>query len=118
MRWIYETDGPGGVFHMDGNDKSKRWGLSIHGCVECFSRKISYSRVATNNNDPIIIANYYLAYISRRKFCCRVLRMDRGNQNIYCENLQVFSQETQKVLICSICEKSENRSILVKIEEV
>ena len=27
-RWIYETDGPGDVFHMDGNDKLKRWGFA------------------------------------------------------------------------------------------
>ena len=26
-RWIYETDGPGDVFHMDGNDKLKRRGF-------------------------------------------------------------------------------------------
>ena len=28
MCWIYETDGPGDVFHMDGNDKLKRWGFA------------------------------------------------------------------------------------------
>ena len=26
--WIYETDGSGDVFHMDGNDKLKRWGFA------------------------------------------------------------------------------------------
>ena len=26
-RQIYEIDGPGDVFHMDGNDKLKRWGF-------------------------------------------------------------------------------------------
>ena len=27
-RRIYETDGPGDVFHKDGNDKLKRWGFA------------------------------------------------------------------------------------------
>ena len=26
--WIYETHGPGDVFHMDGNGKLKRWGFA------------------------------------------------------------------------------------------
>ena len=87
---IYETDGPGDVFHVDGNDKLKRWGFAIHGCIDGFSRKILRLRVATTNMDPIVISNYYLDFMSRSKFCPNVLRMDRGNENICCEDLQVF----------------------------
>ena len=71
--WIYEIDGAGHVFHMDVNNKLKRLGFAIHGCIDC-----------------IAIANYYLDFISRSKFCPKVVRMDRGNENIYCEDLQVF----------------------------
>ena len=78
---ISETDGPGDVFHMDGNDKLKWWGLTIHACIDGFSRKI-WLRVATTNSDPIVIANYYLDFITRSKFCPKVLRMHRGNENI------------------------------------
>ena len=38
-RRVYETDGPGHIYHLDGNDKLKPWGLCIHGCVDGFSRK-------------------------------------------------------------------------------
>ena len=89
-RRIYEIDGPGDVFYMDGNDKLKWWGFAIHGCMDGFSRKILWLRVATTNSDPIAMANYYSDFISRSKFCPKVLRMDRGNENIYCEDLQVF----------------------------
>ena len=84
-RRIYETDGPGDVFHMDGNDKQ----FAIHGCINGFSRKICL-RVATTNSDPTVIANYFLDFISRSKFCPKVLRMDSGNENMYYEDLQVF----------------------------
>ena len=40
-RRVYKTNGPGHVFHIDGNDKLKRWGFAIHGCMDGFSRKLS-----------------------------------------------------------------------------
>ena len=55
-----------------------------------FSRTILWLRVATTNSDPIAIVSYYLDFISRSKFCPTVLRIDRGNENIYCEDLQIF----------------------------
>ena len=84
-RQIYETAGPGDVFHMDGNDKLKRRGFAIHGCIDGFSRKILWLRVVTTNSEPNVIANYYLDFISRSKFCPNVLGMDCGNENIYCD---------------------------------
>ena len=79
-RQIYKTDGPGEVYHIDGNDKLKRWGFAIHGCVDGFNLKIMWFVVATSNNDPL----------HKHGFCPKLLRMDRGNENIYCEDLQVF----------------------------
>ena len=46
--------------------------------------------VCVSNSDPIIVANHYLKCIETHKFCPRILRMDKGNENIYCEDLQVF----------------------------
>ena len=39
-RRTYETNGPFDVFHIDGNDKLKRFGFAIHGCIDGFSRKL------------------------------------------------------------------------------
>lgn len=89
-RRTYWSLGPGNVYHLDGNDKLKRWGFCIHGFVDGFSRKFLWLVVASSNNDPLIIGNYYLQCISHYKFCPRLLRMDRGRENIYCEDLQVF----------------------------
>ena len=89
-RRIYETYGPGDIFHLDGNDKLKRWGFAIHGCVDEFSRKLLWLVVCTTNNDPLVVGNFFLNCVKRYQFVPRLLRMDAGNENIYCEDLQVF----------------------------
>ena len=35
----YYTDGPGDVYHIDGNDKLKKWGFAIQGGIDGFSQK-------------------------------------------------------------------------------
>lgn len=33
-RRIYQTNGPMDILHIDGNDKLKRFGFPIHGCID------------------------------------------------------------------------------------
>ena len=40
QRRKYESAGPNAVWHMDGHDKLKPFGISIHGCIDGFSRNI------------------------------------------------------------------------------
>ena len=89
-RRVYETFGPNDVYHIDGNDKLKIWGFCIHGCVDGFSRKLLWLKVATTNNDPLVIANYYLQHIKTHKIVPNLIRMDKGSENIYCDDLQAF----------------------------
>ena len=89
-RRIYDNNGPADVYHIDGNDKLKKWVFAIHGCIDRFSRNILWLHVSTSNNDPLIIAYFCLSCISKYKMSPRTLRMDRGNENIYCEDLQGF----------------------------
>ena len=51
-RRVYESCGPLNTFHIDGNDKLKRSGFPIHGCIDGFSRKLMWLVVSTSNNDP------------------------------------------------------------------
>ena len=39
-RRTYETNGPFDVFHIDGNDKLKWFGFTIHRSIDGFSRKL------------------------------------------------------------------------------
>ena len=51
-RRVYESCGPMNTFQIGGNDKLKRSGFPIHGCIDGFSRKPMWLVVSTSNNDP------------------------------------------------------------------
>ena len=59
-RRIYRCPGPSGTWHIDGYDKMKPFGFCISGCVDSYSRRIMLLEVASSNNDPKIIAGYFL----------------------------------------------------------
>ena len=88
-RRMYESLGPGHIYHLDDNDKLKRWGLCIHGCVDWFSRKILWLIASSTINDPIVIGNCFLQCI-KKKIVPVVLRMHKVRENIFCEDLQLF----------------------------
>jgi len=87
-RRVYESNGPWDIMHIDGNDKIKRFGFAIHGCIDGFSRKLMWLNVSVTNNDPLVIGNYYLNCIKRYKKVPSLLRMDKGTENVFCRDLQ------------------------------
>ena len=85
-----ETNGPFDVFHIDGNEKLKRFGFAIHGCIDGFSRKLIWIFVSTTNNDPLVVANLYLKAITNLGRAPNTLQMDLGTESVYCEEFLVF----------------------------
>ena len=98
-RRIYFSNGPFHMIHIDGHDKLKKWGFAIHGGIDGFSRKILWLKVATTNNDPIVVANYFFEFLKTYKTAPTLLRFDRGRENIYCEDMQTFSTKRQRSFI-------------------
>ncbi|XP_066913459.1 uncharacterized protein [Clytia hemisphaerica] len=78
-RRTYVCKGPNELWHMDGYDKLKPYGFAIHGCIDGFSRKILWLNVNSTNNDPAIIAKYYLNFVSQTN--ARRIRADCGTEN-------------------------------------
>ncbi|XP_050960119.1 uncharacterized protein LOC127161396 [Labeo rohita] len=76
----YFTAGPNQVWHIDGYDKLKPFGVAISGCIDGFSRKVMWLRSGSSNNDPGIIAYYYMKCVSEfgAPAC---LRTDCGTEN-------------------------------------
>ena len=76
------------VFVTDGNDKLERWGFYIHRFVDGFIRKLFWLVEASSNNDPIFTSNYFLRCIKKYRIAPNLIRMVKGRENIYCEDLQ------------------------------
>lgn len=88
IRRIYKSSGPNDTWHIDGYDKLKPYGLSIHGCIDGYSRKIMWLRVGSSNNDPTVIARYYLRCVMECGGCPSLLQSDPGTENVLVGSLQ------------------------------
>lgn len=86
----YISDGPNSIWHIDGYDKLKPFGITIHGCIDGFSRKIIWLKAGITNNDPKVIAGYYLESVVRCGGCPKTIRSDFGTENKYVEDMQTF----------------------------
>lgn len=89
-RRVYFAKGPNFVWHIDGYDKLKPYGFCIHGAVDGFSRKIIWLEVSDSNNDPRLIARYFLDALNEHKKVPRILRSDGGTENCIALLLQQY----------------------------
>ncbi|XP_057311869.1 uncharacterized protein LOC130649584 [Hydractinia symbiolongicarpus] len=86
----YFSRGPNFVWHMDGYDKLKPFGFAIHGAIDGWSRKILWLNVGASNNNPKIIAAYFLKCVTRLQSTSRCIRADRGSENVVVGGIQRF----------------------------
>lgn len=86
----YKTKGPNHLWHIDGYDKLKPYGFCVHGAIDGYSRRIMWLEVGPSNNDPSIIAQYFIDCIRQIGGTARVIRADGGTENVYVAALQRF----------------------------
>ena len=95
----YHTKGPNYLWHIDGYDKLKPFGFCVHGAIDGYSRKVLWLEVASSNNNPKIVAKYYLDYVRQIKGTPRIVRADRGIENIHVEVIQRFLEGLRKMIL-------------------
>lgn len=97
----YRTPGPNYVWHIDGHDKLKPFGFSIHGCIDGFSRRIIWLEVSTSNKSPEVVASYYLKAVSELEGVPLVIKADDGTEHALIEPMQIYlrslSDDTENV---------------------
>uniref|UniRef100_A0A8W8MKW5 Integrase core domain-containing protein n=1 Tax=Magallana gigas TaxID=29159 RepID=A0A8W8MKW5_MAGGI len=69
------------VFQQDGYDKLKPFGISIHGCIDGFSRRVIWLEADITNKRPEVVAEYYLSAVQLLKGCPQKFRADPGTEN-------------------------------------
>lgn len=89
-RRSYYSKGPNYLWHVDSYDKLKPFGICINGCIDGFSRKIIWLEAYVSSSNPKIIAGYYTNAINNMNACPLRIRSDRGTENSYIEQMQMF----------------------------
>ena len=82
--------GPNFIWHIDGYDKLKPYGFCTHGAIDGYSRRILWLEVGPSNNNPMVTVQYYLDCVRQLRGCPRVVRGDRGTENIHIAAVQRF----------------------------
>lgn len=89
QRRQYINPGPDFVWHVDGYDKLKPYGFAIHGAVDGFSRRVLWLKVGISNNNPKVVASYFLQTALELNTLPCILRCDKGTENSDLRNIQV-----------------------------
>ena len=76
----------------NGYDKLKRFGICIHGCIDGHSREIIWLRIRAykTNNDPKIIAGYFMEAVVSQGDSPSVIRGDLSTENGHVEATQRY----------------------------
>lgn len=80
-RRAYTNPGPNYYWHIDGYNKLKPDRFAIHGCIDGYSQKVIWLRLDRTNNNPVVIARYYMDAVKEYGGCPQKLRSDCGTEN-------------------------------------
>ncbi len=86
----YRVKGLNFLWHIDGWDKLKAFGLCVHGCIDGFSRRILWLEVSATNNDPYVICSYFAHYCEAAHGIPQKIRADFGTENVNVEIMQTI----------------------------
>ena len=86
----YSTKGPNHIWHIDGYDKLKPFGFCVQGAIDGYSRRIMWLEVGPSNNDPPVIAQYFVDTIRQIGGTAKIIRGDGGTENVYVAAVQRF----------------------------
>ena len=80
-RRAYYAQGPNFIWHFDGYDKLKPYGLCVSGCIDGYSRHIIWMNAYHTNNEPTLVAGYFLEAVVEFGGAPTRIRSDCGTEN-------------------------------------
>ncbi|XP_020555618.1 uncharacterized protein LOC110013572 [Oryzias latipes] len=80
-RRTYHSMGPNYIWHVDGYDKLKPFGLALSGCIDGFSIRMMWLVCGSTNNNPSVIAHNYINCFRNLGVVPMRLRTDLGTEN-------------------------------------
>ncbi|PLW56756.1 hypothetical protein PCANC_01643 [Puccinia coronata f. sp. avenae] len=88
-RRVFKTPGPNFIWSADGHDKLKKFGITLYGFIDAWSRKILGIFVHVTNNDPRHVGYYYLQLVKREGGIPRKTTTDQGTETIHMAGHQI-----------------------------
>ncbi|KAH3880776.1 hypothetical protein DPMN_004697 [Dreissena polymorpha] len=85
----YINNGPNFAIHLDGWDTLKPYGLSIHGAVDRFSRRVLWLKCCDSNKKPMYTSSLYLDYIRESNGIPVRVYGDRGTEHSIIRDVQM-----------------------------
>ncbi|KAK6189737.1 hypothetical protein SNE40_001736 [Patella caerulea] len=92
----YQSNGPNNLWHIDGWDKLKQFGMCIHGCIDGYSRRVLWLEASATNNDPYVICRYFSKCVRALGGVPKTIRADRGTENVNVEDMQCILRHLQE----------------------
>jgi hypothetical protein len=78
----YSVKEPNCIWHVDGYDKLKPYGIFISGCVDSYPRKVLRLKAGTTNNDPALVVGYFIEAIDCFEGHPERVRTDFDSENV------------------------------------
>ena len=85
IRRQYSVPAPNYLWHIDGFDKLKTFGLAISGHVDGFSQQVIWLIISMTNYNPKVISNYFLKALLEQECMSTLIRSDCGTENLLME---------------------------------
>lgn len=86
----YYSQGPNWVWHVDGYDKLKPYGFSIHGAIDRYSHRVIWLNLTRSNKDPKNICDFFVNACVEIGGVPKKIVADRGTENVYLAASQRF----------------------------
>ena len=83
----------------------KPFGFAIHGCIDGYSKKISWLEVASTNKDPPVVAGYFLKTVKSIVGLPVRTRSDNGTESSLIEAVKIAinSQHGDEYAVLGSC---------------
>ena len=85
FRRKYRNPGPNYTWNIDGHDKLKSFGFSVHGCIDWFLRKLIWFEVTSSKKFPEIISkdHHHLKGVPKKKKRKQMMVLSTHCLNLY-----------------------------------
>ena len=97
VRRVYNIGEPNEVWHFDGHHKLIRWRLVTHGCVDGYSRLITFLHCSTNNT-AITVLSLFTNAVEKYGIPQKV-RSDLGGENVDVWRYMIAQHGDERVVI-------------------